>query len=775
MEWHKDFPILIIDDEMDAETAPGRALRDVADRLEEMEFAVIDCLTLEDGWLTYLSRTDVGCVLIDMDLGGGKDAMTPTDLVLKIRARNDSIPMFVLTERINVADIPTKILREVDGYIWKTEDTAHFIAGKIEMALEEYQKEILPPFFEKLVEYSQESKFAWHTPGHAGGVAFLKSHVGRKFFQFFGENTLRSDLSVSVPELGSLMEHSGVVGDSAREAARNFKADKTWYVTNGTSTANKMVQMGTVTPGDVVIVDRNCHKSHLHGLIMCRAIPLYFIPSRNDYGIIGPIHASEFTASAVKKKIKESPLVKEKDIKKLRLATITNSTYDGLCYNVDAIKKSLKNSVECLHFDEAWYAYAAFHPIYEGRYGMCPTKDKPDYPSIFATQSTHKLLAAFSQASMIHYKDSHITTKKKDDSRRVDQERFSEAYMMQTSTSPQYGIIASLDVASRMMEGAEGRALVQEGIDEAVAFRDKMVRIGDDPEKDTDPDKNWWFGVWQPDMVAIKGKKKRFCDAPKEFVAKEPSAWTLKPGEEWHGFTDLEKDSILLDPIKVTLLTPGINRDGSMQDWGIPAAVVVKFLMREGIVDEKTGHYSFLLLFSMGVTRGKSGTLIAKLFLFKQLYDKNAPVCDVFPDLSEKHPDTYGNLGLKDLCQAMHRHLKDKKLTEVVRKMYETLPRQEMTPADAYDLLVKGKTEQVRVKKMMGRIPAVMLVPYPPGIPVIMPGERLTKKSRDIVDYLVLCEEFDNTFPGFETETHGVILEKGKDGKTEYLVNCLTE
>ena len=185
--------------------------------------------------------------------------------------------------------------------------------------------------------------------------------------------------------------------------------------------------------------------------------------------------------------------------------------------------------------------------------------------------------------------------------------RFNEAFMMHTSTSPQYGIIASCDVAAAMMEQPAGRALVQETIDEALSFRRAMTAVKQQLKG------TWWFDVWQPEKIA-------------ERPADDRTHWVLKPGDRWHGFEGLAADHVLVDPIKVTILTPGLSADGSMQDHGIPAAVVVKFLSARRIEIEKTGLYSFLVLFSMGITKGKWSTLITELINFKDLYDANAPL-----------------------------------------------------------------------------------------------------------------------------------------------------
>jgi lysine decarboxylase/arginine decarboxylase len=456
--------------------------------------------------------------------------------------------------------------------------------------------------------------------------------------------------------------------------------------------------------------------------------------------------------------------------RKVRLAVITNSTYDGLCYNTDTIIDNLKGSIEGILFDEAWYGYANFHKLYEHRYAMFRRGDvESTTPVIFATQSTHKVLAAFSQGSMIHVRGQG----------RVDHERFNEAYMMHTSTSPQYEIVASLDVATKMMEGTSGRILIDAALEEAIVFRKKMVGIAREFARKTD-EEAWWFRVWQPQRAVFASKKGASRGAEMEFDQVETSAllshpeyWTLKPGDGWHGFSDLEENFEFLDPTKVTLLTPGIGMGGVIEPRGIPAVIVSKFLQRRGIVVEKTGHYSLLILFTIGTTKGKSGTLLAELLEFKRLYDENVPLTEVFPDLVEHSPQRYAGLGLSDLCRQMHEHLSKEKMTRIVQDVYDVLPDQEMIPAEAYDRLVKGKVEYVKLRDLNGRIPAVMVVPYPPGIPVIMPGEKFGSPATKILDYLPLLEDFDNKYPGFENEVHGVTLKREKDGKLLYTIMCL--
>ncbi len=769
-DWRKDFPILVIDDQIEESNADGRATRAILDRLENKGFSSVKASSVTDGQLEFASQSSLSCVVVDWDMGRRNGSITPNRLIDIVREKNDKIPIFVLTDKMTVKDIPLDAAKKINGYVWKLEDTPQFISGRIEQAVEEYLENMLPPFFKELVKYVDKYKYAWHTPGHSGGEAFLKTPAGKMFYDFYGENTLRGDLSVSVPELGSLLDQVGVINDAENSAAKNFGADKTYFITNGTSTANHVVFHGNIARGDVVLVDRNCHKSIMQGIIMTGAYPVYLLPTRNDYGIIGPIHASEFDRATIEKKLKESPFSKEIKGKPVKMAVVTNSTYDGLCYNVDIIKSKLGSEVEKLHFDEAWFAYAKFHPIYAHRFGMSLNGDSGDHhPAIFATQSTHKLLAAFSQGSMIHIKD---------EDNKMDYDRFKEAFMLHTSTSPQYSIIASLDVGSKMMEGKEGKALIDDTVEEAIVFRKKMDNLDEQIAKEENKNRKWFFKVWQPEQVTVeRGNPTAIIDTDLERVSDDalrryPECWDLAPNAKWHGFPGLEDKYIMLDPTKVTIITPGIKDDGSMDDWGIPAHVVAEFLDQKGIVVEKTGHYSFLVLFSIGITKGKSGTMISELLELKRLYDENAPLEEVFPDSPGEFGDKYYNLGLQEFCRHMHDYLSKANVPDLVKEVYATLPEASMIPAEAFDKIASDEVQEIGLDSIKGRTAATMVIPYPPGIPVIMPGEKFSAKVQKTIDFLKLGQEFDNIYPGFENEMQGVV-KKRKGNKLKYYIMCV--
>ncbi|HBZ92670.1 MULTISPECIES: Orn/Lys/Arg decarboxylase N-terminal domain-containing protein [unclassified Pseudomonas] len=741
------FPVLIVHRDIKADTVAGDRVRAIAQELTQDGFSILPTASAAEGRIVASTHHGLACILVAAE-GAGENSRLLQDMVELIRVarvRAPQLPIFALGEQVTIENAPAEAMADLNhlrGILYLYEDTVSFLARQVARAAHNYLDGLLPPFFKALVQHTAQSNYSWHTPGHGGGVAYRKSPVGQAFHQFFGENTLRSDLSVSVPELGSLLDHTGPLAEAEARAARNFGADHTFFVINGTSTANKIVWHSMVGRDDLVLVDRNCHKSILHSIIMTGAIPLYLCPERNELGIIGPIPLSEFSRESIQAKIDASPLARGR-APKVKLAVVTNSTYDGLCYNAEMVKQALGDSVEVLHFDEAWYAYAAFHEFYAGRYGMGTQCDEHS-PLVFTTHSTHKLLAAFSQASMIHVQDGG--------QRQLDRDRFNEAFMMHISTSPQYGIIASLDVASAMMEGPAGRSLIQETFDEALSFRRALANVRRNLEAE-----DWWFSIWQPGEA----------DGADSLSTAD---WVLQPDADWHGFGEVASDYVLLDPIKVTLVMPGLNAAGKLEQQGIPAAVVSKFLWERGLVVEKTGLYSFLVLFSMGITKGKWSTLLTELLEFKRSYDANLPLIDVLPSIAHAGGGHYQGMGLRDLCDALHGCYRENATAKALRSMYTALPELAIKPADAYDRLVRGEVEAVPIDQLQGRIAAVMLVPYPPGIPLIMPGERFTAATRSILDYLAFARTFDQAFPGFDIDVHGLQTETG-----EYCVDCLVE
>ncbi|SCU99895.1 Arginine/lysine/ornithine decarboxylase [Cupriavidus necator] len=751
------FPVIIIDEDFRSENISGSGIRALAEAIEKEGMEVMGLTSYGDltSFAQQSSRASTFIVSIDDDefTRDGDDQLEAAAIeklrafVAEVRRRNSDLPIFLYGETRTSRHIPNDILRELHGFIHMFEDTPEFVARHIIREAKVYLDTLAPPFFKALIDYAQDSSYSWHCPGHSGGVAFLKSPVGQVFHQFFGENMLRADVCNAVDELGQLLDHTGPVAASERNAARIFNSDHMYFVTNGTSTSNKMVWHANVAPGDIVVVDRNCHKSILHAIMMTGAIPVFLMPTRNHYGIIGPIPKSEFDPETIRKKIANHPFASKAKNQKPRILTITQGTYDGVLYNAEQIKEMLAAEIDTLHFDEAWLPHAAFHDFYRNMHAIGRDRPRSKDALVFATQSTHKLLAGLSQASQILVQDS--------ETRKLDRYRFNEAYLMHTSTSPQYSIIASCDVAAAMMEAPGGTALVEESIQEAMDFRRAMRKV----EGDYDDGKNgdWWFKVWGPDALIEDGIGDR-------------EEWMLKANERWHGFGDLADGFNLLDPIKATIITPGLDVDGEFSERGIPAAIVTKYLAEHGIIIEKTGLYSFFIMFTIGITKGRWNSLVTELQQFKDDYDQNQPLWRVLPEFVAKHPQ-YERMGLRDLCDAIHSVYKANDVARVTTEMYLSDMEPAMKPSDAWAMMAHREIERVPVDDLEGRVTAILLTPYPPGIPLLIPGERF---NRTIVQYLKFAREFNKLFPGFETDIHGLV-EDEVDGKTAYFVDCVKQ
>lgn len=634
---------------------------------------------------------------------------SPQELCQQIHDFNEYLPVFAFSSSNSVTDATFQQLSlNVEFFEYEISNAAD-IAVTISQKVEEYEKAVTPPLTRALINFAKEGKYTFCTPGHMSGTAFQHSPIGALFYDFFGANTFKADVSVSVGELGSLLDHSGPHRDAEKYIAETFNADRSYIVTNGTSTANKIIGLYSAPAGSTVLIDRNCHKSLTHLMMMSNVIPIYLRPTRNAYGILGGIPQSEFKHETIEKRVKETP-----NATWPVHAVVTNSTYDGLFYNTGFIKNTL--DVKSIHFDSAWVPYTNFSPIYQGLAGM--SGGRTEGKVIYETQSTHKLLAAFSQASMIHVKGE------------INEATFNEAFMMHTSTSPFYPIVASTETAAAMMRGNVGRRLIDESIDRAIRFRKEIKRLREESD-------SWFFDVWQPENIGTK------------------ECWELKPEDKWHGFRNIDQEHMYLDPIKVTLLTPGLNGDGTMAERGIPASIVSKYLDDRGVIVEKTGPYNLLFLFSFGIDNTKAMGLLRELCNFRRDYDRNLEIKEAIPSLYKKDPSFYDGMRLQELAQGIHKLIVEHDLPNMMFNAFETLPKMVMTPFEAFQRELNGEVEEVRIQDMQDKVNANMILPYPPGVPLVMPGEMLTADNRAVLDFMLMLCEIGEHFPGFETDIHG--------------------
>ncbi|MDD4816497.1 MAG: arginine decarboxylase [Victivallaceae bacterium] len=750
--------VLIVEDNTVLHSSTmSRAVDRLADALEERDIVVLNAASYCEAEPLAMTNMDIDCFLISSDMMlEVKEESKAIALLRRIKERQGMVPVFLLADRAKTAEAMSREIMEMSSeFAWIFEDSPEFLADRIQAAIERYRALLLPPLMKAVWEYNEHNhEYSWAAPGHQGGVGFTKSPEGKKFYDFYGQNLFRTDTGIERSSIGSLLDHSGAFGESEKITAKVFGADASYSVVVGTSGSNRTVMQACLTPTDIAVCDRNCHKSIEQGLILSGATPVYMIPTRNRYGIIGPIHRSEMTPEAVAAKIeavrKTFPYADEPSY-----AVVTNCTYDGLCYNAAKVEPELAKSVARIHFDEAWYAYGRFNAMYKDHFAMRGDPAKHTGPTVFATHSTHKLLNALSQASYIHIRQGDHP---------IDFNRFNQSYMLHATTSPLYAICASNDISTAMMERS-GSSLIQEVIDEAVDFRQAMARL----YRDYNKNKSWFFKPWNADTVIDRnGRKCDFADAPRELLTHDQKCWRMNPGDTWHGFSDLEDNWVMLDPIKVSILAPGMGDDGKILDHGVPAALVSSYIYSQGIVPTRTTDFQLMFLFSMGITRGKWGTLINELLRFKHFYDGNTPVEEVLPDLAAAYPKTYSGMGIRDLGDEMFAYLKRETPGDKLNAAFSSLPKPVLTPRDAYMKIVANDVEMVPSHQLAGRVTANSIIPYPPGIPMLMSGENFGDKDSPQIGYLKSLETWDHQFPGFEHVTEGTEVIDGT-----YYVMCV--
>jgi len=748
--------VLLVDDKLAfPHTAGGRAVRELANEFTSRSVDVVEAATIEDGEAVVLSDASVSCIFVDWTIGADDASSHEAAVALlrTIRSRRHEVPVFLMADRARSHSPGVEVMELANEFVWMLEDTAPFVAGRALAAMARYLENLLPPFTKALLAYTATREHSWAAPGHQGGVAFTKTPEGRIFFDYFGENLFRTDTGIERTQMGSLLDHEGAIGEAEKYAARVFGSHLSYSVLNGTSGSNRTILSAVLSDNQIAVCDRNCHKSIEQGLVISGAIPVFLSPTRNRFGIIGPIPPEEFSPEAIAKKIASHPLRGLASGDRPAYAVVTNCTYDGMCYHAADVQDLLAQSVDTIHFDEAWYAYARFNPLYRDRHAMRGNpKDHPaDGPTVFATHSTHKLLAALSQASYIHVRNGR---------RPIVHSRFNEAYMAQASTSPLYAIIASNEIGAAMMDRGHGEALTREVLDEAIDFRQALARA----HREFAVRKEWFFQPWNAPEVRdpSTGENVPFAEADPELLATDPACWILHPGDKWHGFDGIPDGWCMLDPIKAGIVCPGMGEDGELEAHGIPAAVLSTYLARRGIVPSRTTDFMVLCLFSVGITKGKWGTLINTLLNFKDAYDANETLESTLPDLVKLAPARYGALGLRDLCNEMFERMKTSAMDKAQAAAFGNLPAPVLTPRAANARLMSGDVELLPLEKMPGRTIAVGAIPYPPGIPILMPGENIGPADGPWLAFLHAMENWGREFPGFEKIVEGAVVEDGK-------------
>ena len=677
--------------------------------------------------------TNIGAVVV---------SASEMDVLDNEQIRSFGIPVIVMV--VDPSHTISFDMERIAAVIDVTSTSINDYKGSIEQIVASYEALILPPFFKALSDYVGDNNAQFDCPGHQGGQFFAKHPTGRAFYDFFGDHIFRADLCNADVKLGDLLIHEGHAHDAQAHAAAVYNADKTYFVLNGTSSANKVGLNALLTPGDIILYDRNNHKSICHGgLVMSGATPIYLETARNPFGSIGGILDHCFDESYIRNLIGEKDPNKAKADRPIRLAVIQLGTYDGTIYNARQVVDKIGHLCDYIFFDSAWVGYEQFIPMMKDCSPLL-LELGPNDPGILVTQSVHKQQAGFSQTSQIHKKDKHI----KGQDRYVDHKRFNNSFMMHASTSPFYPLFASLDVNAKIHEGELGKQLWRECIEVGIDARKSVLR------------RCKYLRPLVPPVV--HGKK--WEEGNTQEMANDVSYFAFEPNAKWHSFKGYGEGQYFIDPCKFQLITPGINVEtGAYEDFGIHANILANYLRENRIIPEKCDLNTILFLMTPAESKEKMDALVDQLVRFEELIERNAPMEEVLPSIYYSHIDKYKGYHIRQLCQEMHDFYKARNVSTLQQRLFSKahFPEYVMNPQEANFEFQRNKGELVPLDEAEGRIALEGALPYPPGVLCVQPGERW---SRTACDYFLALEEGINQLPGFAPEIQGVYLIEQPDG-----------
>ena len=658
----------------------------------------------------------------------------------EIEALHMGIPVFAVAD--DNADLPMGRLSAV----WATHPTDRAFYGRqVDCAAQKYEDQLLPPFFGSLEKYVQAGNLQFDCPGHQGGAFFRRHPAGRAFYNFFGESIFRADLCNADVSMGDLLIHEGAPCAAQKAAAKVYNADKTYFVLNGTSASNKVVLNAVLAPGDLVLFDRNNHKSNHHGaLLQAGATPVYLETARNPYGFIGGIDAHCFDENYLRDLVREVAPEKANQKRPFRLAVIQLGTYDGTIYNARQVIDSIGHLCDYILFDSAWVGYEQFIPMMKDCSPLL-LELGPEDPGIFVTQSIHKQQAGFSQTSQIHKKDSHI----KGQERYVPHKRLNNAFMMHASTSPFYPLFAALDVNAKMHEGQLGRDLWLDCVKVGIEARKLLLKT---------------CRYIRP-FVPTEVEGRPWASYDTDEMAHDLKFFDFKPGEKWHAFEGYGEHQYFVDPCKFLLTTPGINTEtGEYEDFGVPATILANYLRENNIIPEKCDLNSILFLMTPAEDTAKMTHLVTQIKRFEELLDADAPLSEVLPSVYAAHEERYRGYTIRQLCQEMHDFYRSRDVKQLQKEMFRKahFPKMVMRPQEAHFEFIRGHVDYVPLEKAEGRIAAEGALPYPPGVLCCVPGEVW---GGAVLQYFLALEEGINRMPGFSPELQGVYIQEDPDGR----------
>ena len=690
--------------------------------------------------LSNADFTEVSAVVIDIEdyRKGGLNKVNATAL---------EIPVFLYLRDEDTT--PEELVGHVVGVINDDLTDRRLFGRQIDEAAKRYEDKLLPPFFGALAQYVYKGKSQFDCPGHQGGAYFRRHPAGRAFYDFFGEELFRSDLCNADVAMGDLLIHEGAPLTAQKAAAKVFNADKTYFVLNGTSASNKVVLNAALTPGDLVLYDRNNHKSINHGaLLQAGATPIYLETARNPFGFIGGIDEKCFDEEYLRSLVREKCPEKADAKRPFRLAVIQLGTYGGTIYNARQVVDKIGHLCDYILFDSAWVGYEQFIPMMRDCSPLL-LELGPEDPGIFVTQSVHKQQAGFSQTSQIHKKDSHI----KGQDRYIPHKVLNNAFMMHASTSPFYPLFASLDVNAKMQEGEAGRRLWADCVKTVVDARKLLLET---------------CHYIKP-FIPSKVRGSDWKSYPTDLIAQDLEFFKFVPGQKWHSFEGYGENQYFVDPCKFMLTTPGIDVEtGEYEDFGVPATILANYLRDNGIIPEKNDLNSILFLMTPAENKEKMDHLVSQIARFEKYLDDDAPLEEVLPNLYKAYESRYRNYSIRQLCQEMHDFYKERNIKEIQKEMFRTefMPKSVINPQEAHFAFLRGQAELVRLEDAEGRVAAEGALPYPPGVLCCFPGEVW---GGPVLKYFLAWQEAMGRMPGFAPELQGVYVEdNGRGGKQVY-------
>lgn len=695
--------------------------------------------------LSSADLTEISAVVIDLeDYRNGR--------LKRVDASAFGLPIFLMLNANE--ETPKELIGRIVGVINDEPTNRRLYARQIDEAALRYESKVLPPFFDSLNKYVRQGKAQFDCPGHQGGAYYRRHPAGRAFYDFFGEEIFRSDLCNADVSMGDLLIHEGAPLAAQKAAAKIYNADKTYFVLNGTSASNKVVLNAALTPGDLVLYDRNNHKSVNHGaLLQAGATPVYLETSRNPYGFIGGIDEHCFDEKYLRDLVREVAPEKADAKRPFRLAVIQLGTYDGTIYNARQVVDRIGHLCDYILFDSAWVGYEQFIPMMRDSSPLLLDLG-PEDPGIFVTQSVHKQQAGFSQTSQIHKKDSHI----KGQARYIPHKVVNNAFMMHASTSPFYPLFAALDVNAKMQEGEAGRNLWADCVRTTIEARKLLLAT---------------CHYIKP-FIPTRVNGTPWQDYPTAQIATDLNFFKFVPGEKWHAFEGYGTNQYFVDPCKFMLTTPGINTEtGEYEEFGVPATILANYLRENGIIPEKNDLNSILFLMTPAEDKEKMDHLVTQIARFERLLDDDAPLEEALPAIYKANEERYKGYTIRQLCQEMHDFYKDRNIKELQKRMFrkDYFPKSVINPQAAHFAFIRGDAELIPLDQAEGRVAAEGALPYPPGVLCCFPGEVW---GGPVLEYFLAWEEAMTRMPGFAPELQGVYV-KDENGKKRVYCYVLKE